>query len=140
MSDPIAVPESLDDLVYQLEELKRLLSLEFDAIRQRASTELMELAQEKQRVIDNIGNSLTAMSQAQRSVIRDQADDNAKRVRILIRECASANITNGCVIESAQTFTSSLLDILRGRAPGERTYTAAGRLGDSQNSSAFIRV
>lgn len=127
-------------LLEQLEELKALLEREFDAIRERNTADLATLTAAKQSLVDTISNTAAKMGDTLADHVEKNTSASAKNIRALITHCSKANKTNGCVIESSQSFTTSLLDVLRGRAPGERTYTARGRLGAGQNSNAFVRV
>lgn len=53
-------------------------------------------------------------------------------LKALITRCAQANQTNGAAVAANREFTQSLLDILRGRPPGERLYEASGKVSRAQ--------
>ncbi len=129
-------------LVMLLGDLESLLDREYDAIRQRDIAQLDKLTNDKQALVDDINRTAAAMGDTLRDLLGDNPSPatSGNEIRDAITRCAQANKTNGCAIESSQSFTSSLLDVLRGRAPGERTYTASGRLGTSRGASAFVRV
>jgi flagellar biosynthesis/type III secretory pathway chaperone len=137
-----ADPKRGTHLLALLGELESLLDREYDVIRTREIAQLDTLTNDKQALVDDIKRTAAAMGDGLKDLL---GDDRAsvtygRAIRSAIARCAKANKTNGCAIESSQSFTSSLLDVLRGRAPGERTYTARGRLGASRSASAFVRV
>jgi flagellar biosynthesis/type III secretory pathway chaperone len=76
------------------------------------------------------------------ALINDKNSKDGQHLLELIQNCARANKTNGCAIKSSQSFTVSLLDILKGRSPRERVYTSRGRLGMNERSPSggFISV
>lgn len=133
-------PARIDELLTHLGELDSLLEHEYCAIRERDLIELESLTKAKQNLVDNINAMTARMGEALRELMNDGSSTHGNQIRTLITRCGQANKTNGCAIESSQSFTTSLLDILRGRLPGERIYTARGRLGASRGSSAFVRV
>ncbi len=137
-----ADPVGPDHLVGLLADLESLLDREYDAIRQRDLAQLDTLTGDKQALVDDINRAAAAMEESLKDLLGDNPSPSTSghEIRAAIARCAQANKTNGCAIESSQSFTSSLLDILRGRAPGERTYTARGRLGTTRRASAFVRV
>jgi len=135
-----AHPVGPDHLVELLGELESLLDREYDAIRQRDLAQLDALTDDKQGLVDDINRTAVAMGDTLKDLLGDNPSTSGREIRAAITRCAQANKTNGCAIESSQSFTSSLLDILRGRTPGERTYNARGRLGTSRGASAFLRV
>ena len=74
------------------------------------------------------------------ALLSDPDTSDVEELRALMHRAQHANRVNGAAIESSQLFTSSLLDILRGRVPGERTYTARGRLGVQAESMPLVSV
>jgi flagellar biosynthesis/type III secretory pathway chaperone len=135
-------PSRPDSLLGLLGDLESLLDREYDAIRQRDLAQLDKLTEDKQTLVDDINRTAAAMGDTLQDLLGDSPSPttSGNEIRAAIARCAQANKTNGCAIESSQSFTSSLLDVLRGRAPSERTYTASGRLGTSRGASAFVRV
>lgn len=124
-------------LIAQLHELEVVLEHEYNAIRERDLVQVELLTKEKQGFVDNLNRTAAAMGNALDDLLTDEVSLTAIKIRTSISACAKANKTNGCAIESSQSFTTSLLDVLRGKLPGERTYTARGRLGADAGSSAF---
>ncbi len=129
-----------DQLIAQLGELETVLEREYNAIRERDIAAVESLTLEKQDFVDDLNRTAAAMGGALEAILADDASLPANKIRTAIAACAKANKTNGCAIESSQSFTTSLLDVLRGKLPGGRTYTARGRLGSDAASSAFGRV
>ncbi len=131
-----------EQLLTQLGELETLLGREYDAIRAHDLSSMGSITRAKQTLVDDINDTATAMGSALADLISGNCATSISgmEIRTLITRCQQANSTNGGAIESSQSFTTSLLDILCGRIPGERTYTAGGRLDASCGSSAFVRV
>ena len=129
-----------DQLITQLGELEAVLEREYNAIRQRDIVAVESLTQEKQGFVDELNRTAAAMGEALETLLAEDSSLTANKIRTAIAACAKANKTNGCAIESSQSFTASLLDVLLGKLPGGRTYTARGRLGTDAGSSAFGRV
>lgn len=129
-------------LVQQLAELEALLAEEYDAIRARDLARLEMITRDKQFLVDGINLTSTAMGTTLAGLISgdDSPAASGNRIRALLTRCQRANRTNGGAIETSHSFTTSLLDVLRGRVPGERTYTARGRLGSCTETSAFVHV
>ncbi len=131
----------LDRLIARLGELESLLDREYQAIRQRDLVELDSLARDKQTHVDGINLIVANLGGTFETLFSDKSSIAGNQLRTLITRCGQANKTNGCAIESVQSFTTALLDVLHGRIPGERTYTAYGRLGASRaTAGAFVRV
>ena len=133
---------TVEKLIELLENLESLLGREFQAILNRERDTLTTLTDAKQGTVDDITLAMRDLDDEVRELINDRNSPTGRRLIDLIRLCANANKTNGCAIESSQSFTVSLLDILKGRAPGERVYTSRGRLGlnERTTSSGFISV
>ncbi len=138
MSSPDAKSVALAELEARLLELTSLLAAEHDAVRGRNIDELTRIADAKQNLVTRI--DAAARSDAIGALLTDPDAAGAEELRALMRGAQQANRINGAAIESSQLFTSSLLDILRGRAPGERTYTARGRLGVQAESIPLASV
>lgn len=127
------------ELEARLLELSSLLAAEYDAIRQRDTEQLTRIAHDKQQLVERI--NAAARSADVRALLETDRDTEAgQHLHALMTHAQQANRTNGAAIESSQLFTSSLLDILRGRVPGERTYTARGRLGVQAESMPLASV
>ncbi|MFT4585696.1 MAG: flagellar biosynthesis/type III secretory pathway chaperone [Gammaproteobacteria bacterium] len=133
---------AVDSAIERLTRLELLLQEEFAALRDRKSETIQSLSEVKQALVDEINASFIQHGDEIEQCINDKASIKSGELQKLIRSCAKLNTTNGCAIESSQSFTTALLDVLRGRIPGERTYTANGRLGlaDRPDSAGFIRV
>ncbi|MFT4561035.1 MAG: flagellar biosynthesis/type III secretory pathway chaperone [Gammaproteobacteria bacterium] len=132
----------IDHTIERLKRLESLLEKEFAALKNREREKIHVLSEAKQTLVDEINASFNQHGDVIEQCINDKASSKGRELQELIRVCAKSNKTNGCAIESSQTFTTALLDVLRGRIPGERTYTASGRLGiaDRPESSGFISV
>ncbi len=127
------------ELEARLLELSSLLAVEYDAIRQRDTDQLTRLALDKQQLVERI--NAASRNTDVRALLEDEQDPEAgQHLLALMTHAQQANRTNGAAIESSQLFTSSLLDILRGRVPGERTYTSRGRLGVQAETMTLVRV
>lgn len=126
------------ELEARLLELTSLLEAEYDAIRTRDTGELAKLAEAKQVLVASI--DAVARSADVGTLLADADHGDNAALRELMQRAQQANRINGAAIESSQLFTSSLLDILRGRVPGERTYTARGRLGVQTESMPLASV
>lgn len=126
------------ELEARLLELTSLLAAEYDAIRERNTDVLARIADDKQTLVARI--DAAARNADISSLLADPDARGAEELRALMRGAQHANRVNGAAIESSQLFTSSLLDILRGRVPGERTYTARGRLGVQAESMPLASV
>jgi len=139
------VSDSADQALYRAElearllELKSLLETEYDAIRERDTEIIVRIADEKQTLVERINAAMLINSDALQTLI-DNPDSAGQNILSLLADCQQANQVNGAAIESSQSFTASLLDILRGRLPGNRTYTARGRLGEQSESGTLVRV
>ena len=145
MTDPRAAAANSRDaerLITQLRELDRLLGEEYAAIRKRDTGQLEALTQEKEALVIEIDNTVARMGDGLNALIGKSARPSPAgiTVRKLIASCQRANKTNGGALETSQSFTNSLLDLLRGQTPGQRTYTADGRLGAGSSSSAVVRI
>lgn len=138
MSSPTAKSLAHAELEARLLELTSLLAAEHDAVRERNMDELTRIADAKQTLVANI--DAAARSADTSALLADPDAPGAEELRALMRRAQQANRVNGAAIESSQLFTSSLLDILRGRVPGERTYTARGRLGVQAESMPLASV
>lgn len=140
VSDP--EPAAIDTLIVCLDDLESLLQREYEAIRARDLELLGSVTRDKQTLVDQINRTASTLGDTLAEIVAEQASrsPSGQKIRALIGRCQQANKTNGGAIESSQAFTVSLLDVLRGRVPGERTYTARGRLGASSGSSAFLRA
>lgn len=125
------------ELEARLLELTSLLEAEYDAIRERDTGELARIADAKQSLVERIN---AAAGAADVTTLLDERNPAGEHLHTLMVRCAQANRINGAAIESSQSFTTSLLDILRGRVPGERTYTSRGRLGAQIEAATLVRV
>ncbi len=126
------------ELEARLLELTSLLAVEYDAIRQRDTEQLTRIADDKQQLVERI--NAASLSADVRALLDDPDTEAGRHLLALMTNAQQANRTNGAAIESSQLFTSSLLDILRGRVPGERTYTSRGRLGVQAETMTLVRV
>ena len=132
--------ERTGQLIAQLNEFEAVLEREYAAIRQRDVGQIESLTQDKQSFIEDINRTAAEMGEALNDLLKKESSTVSKLVRGLIERCAKANRTNGCAIESSKSFTTTLLDILHGKVPGERTYTARGRLGANAGSNLVGHV
>jgi len=122
----------------RLSELSELLQNEYDAIRERDLERITALSIAKQDLVDRINETMSRESADPADLLSAVGGDD--ELSALLAECRHANRVNGAAIESSQSFTTALLDILRGHFPGQRTYTARGRLGPSTRSGTLVRV
>ncbi len=128
------------ELEARLLELTSLLAAEYDAIRERDTGELARIAEAKQSLVARIDAAARSTDISALLGDPEAGGAEAEELRVLMHRAQQANRVNGAAIESSQLFTSSLLDILRGRVPGERTYTARGRLGVQAESIPLASV
>jgi flagellar biosynthesis/type III secretory pathway chaperone len=126
------------ELEARLLELTSLLAVEYDAIRERDMEQLAHIARDKQLLVESI--DVAARSADVSALLTDPDAPAGQQLHALLSRAQQANRTNGAAIESSQLFTTSLLDILRGRAPGERTYTSRGRLGAQAETMTLVRI
>lgn len=123
----------------QLRELGELLAAEFEAIRSRDADAITGFATTKQALVGQIDVSVASLGSSLDALIDDpQAFSNGLEIIELMRQCKNANRVNGAAIESSQTFAGALLDIMRGRTPGDAIYTANGRLGRGLGTNASL--
>ena len=122
MSETTAQGIARAELEARLLELTSLLAVEYDDIRERDMEQL------------------AARSADVSALLTDPDAPAGQQLHALLSRAQQANRTNGAAIESSQLFTTSLLDILRGRAPGERTYTSRGRLGAQAETMTLVRI
>jgi flagellar biosynthesis/type III secretory pathway chaperone len=129
-------------LIELLTSLESVLASEFQAIHGREREKLATLTDAKQILVDDINVAMRDMHNEVQALINDKNSKDGQHLLELIQNCARANKTNGCAIKSSQSFTVSLLDILKGRSPRERVYTSRGRLGMNERSPSggFISV
>ena len=126
------------ELEAHLLELTSLLAAEYDAIRARDTEQLTRLARDKQLLVETI--DATSRSADISALLADPDAHAARHLQTLMSRVQQANRVNGAAIDSCQVFTISLLDILRGRVPGERTYTSRGRLGAEAETMTLVRI
>ena len=138
MTTPNTKSVARAELEARLLELTSLLASEYDAIRERDTEQLARLADDKHALVARI--DAAARSADVSALLSDPDTSDVEELRALMHRAQHANRVNGAAIESSQLFTSSLLDILRGRVPGERTYTARGRLGVQAESMPLVSV
>ena len=138
MSETTAKGIARAELEAHLLELTSLLAMEYDAIRERDTEQLTRIARDKQLLVESI--DATSRSADISALLADPDAHAARHLHALMSQVQQANRVNGAAIESSQLFTISLLDILRGRVPGERTYTSRGRLGVQAETATLVRI
>ncbi|MGH8597627.1 MAG: flagellar export chaperone FlgN, partial [Gammaproteobacteria bacterium] len=103
-----------------LSEFDAVLAAEYEALRERDSERLDDLVEAKHRLTDELEHFAPAVRELR---TQNQEHDDWRLVRDLLARCALANRTNGAAIDASRCFVTSMLDLLTGRHPGERTYT-----------------
>lgn len=122
-----------------LRDFDAVLASEYEAVRQRDAVKLESAVAEKLRLAGDL-ERLTPQVQppADGSDPRDR--EQWSQIQTLLGRCALANRTNGAAIDASRCFITSMLDLLSGRRPNERTYTAAGRLSRESAAVRYERV
>jgi flagellar biosynthesis/type III secretory pathway chaperone len=136
--DNVTRRNAMQTLEAHLRDLVELLQTEYNAIRERDSGGIAMLSDAKQELVDSI-NALVTTTDAN-DLLTAVAADGASDIIALLEQCRHANRVNGAAIETSQTFAAAMLDILRGRSPGQRIYTARGRFGMSSETSTLVVV
>ena len=137
-SDPGAA--ALEALTHDLYKLQALLAEEYEAIRSRKAERIESIAQSKHALVGELNRLAQAASAHISQVLGDTTNSDGATVRELLNDCELANRRNGQAIETSQSFTRNLLDIFRGRRPGQGTYTADGKPGDTNDGGTLFRI
>jgi len=139
------------------QDLLSVLLREREALGQRALEAIQEMAERKDRLIQQ----LEGLSSHQNALLRQAGIDpqGAKlevelramgvrsvaeqwsALRSLLKDCQRENQINGGIIEISRRFAEQVLDILRGTAPDARLYgpsgeTKTGRTGKGPIATA----
>ena len=124
-----------------LVDFDRVLSGEYEALRQRDTDGLEAAVVEKQQLVSaiSVASSQCTLPPADAELAPEESEEWAQ-IRALLARCALANRTNGAAIDASRNFVTSLLDLICGHQPGERLYNARGRVGDTGRSRAWDRV
>lgn len=135
MSPPPA--DARKALLALLVQFNDLLSEEYEALLSRHAETLEACVARKQTLTAQIENAARACDFAARE---RETDEEARRewarIETLLAECALANRKNGAAVQSSRNLVGALLDIVRGKVPGERLYDARGRAGTSGYAAA----
>lgn len=123
-----------------LQDFDAALASEYDALRKRDPERLRLTVETKQRLAGDL-EQLAPHVKAPSDAAAD-AEDLAQwdEIQRLLSRCALANRSNGAAIEASRAFVNSMLDLMTGRRPGERTYTASGRMETGGSRLRYERV
>ena len=122
-----------------LRDFDAALASEYEAVRQRDAVRLESAVAEKLRLAGDL-ERLTPQVQPPAAESDPRDREQWSQIQALLGRCALANRTNGAAIDASRCFMTSMLDLLSGRRPNERTYTAAGRLSRESAAVRFERV
>jgi flagellar biosynthesis/type III secretory pathway chaperone len=123
-----------------LQNFDAALAAENDALRRRDPEGLRLTVEAKQRLAGDLEQLAPHVKAPDGSdaEARDLAQWN--EIQHLLSRCALVNRTNGAAIEASRAFVNSLLDLMIGRRPVERTYTASGRMETGGSQLRYERV
>lgn len=128
MSTPPA--EARQALLALLVQFNGLLIEEYEALLGRRAEALEACVARKQGLTAAIETAARACDFTARERETDaEARREWARIETLLTECALANRKNGAAVQSSRNVVGALLDIVRGKVPGERLYDARGRAG-----------
>ncbi|MGE3390489.1 MAG: flagellar export chaperone FlgN [Gammaproteobacteria bacterium] len=138
-SDPMGDAQPRHQLHALLKDFDAALASEYEAVRQRDTARLEAAVAEKLRLAGDL-ERLTPQVQPPTTAGDPREREQWAQIQALLGRCALANRTNGAAIDASRSFMTSMLDLLSGRRPNERTYTAAGRLSRETAAVRFERV
>lgn len=124
--------DAREALLALLVEFNRLLLDEYAALLERNADVIEACANRKQQLTTAIEDAASGCDFAARTrETGPKSKEDWARIESLLAECALANRKNGAAVQSSRNLVGALLDIVKGRVPGERLYDARGRAGAS---------
>ena len=119
-------------LLALLVDFSRLLIEEYEALLGRQAGIIEACARRKQDLTAAIEVAARDCDFAGRKHdTSPEARQEWSRIEAMLNDCAIANRKNGAAVQASRQVVGALLDIMRGKVPGERLYDARGRAGAS---------
>ena len=129
---PTTPADARQALLALLVDFNRLLLEEYTALLERKAEAIEACAARKQQLTAAIEDAAKGCDFAARARDTDaSARQQWAQIETLLNECALANRKNGAAVQSSRNLVGALLDIVKGKVPGERLYNARGRAGAS---------
>jgi flagellar biosynthesis/type III secretory pathway chaperone len=134
---PTTPADARQALLALLVEFNRLLLDEYAALLERNAEAIEACAVRKQQLTAAIEDAASSCDFASREITTDgSARQEWAQIETLLNQCALANRKNGAAVQSSRNLVGALLDIVKGKVPGERLYDARGRAGASNYAAA----
>lgn len=130
-------------LIWQARELQALLLRERSALEERASTDLLEVAECKQACLQslesNIAHQAHFLERPPRKACGQQLQGSNlpaqsrtflalwAELDTVLRQCRHQNSANGELIRALRCHTSGMLSLIQGTLPGNDIYDGSGR-------------
>jgi len=145
MATPSALSSSITQAIELLESLNTLLMVERTALKDRDTTNIKSVLEQKTGLLKELETNATQRSQllAQSGFDGDEQGMNAYLETLpvtasaLINQwhvlkdkllsCKEANQINGSIVNRSRAQVESLLNIMRGQSGEQKIYTGAGK-------------
>ncbi len=129
----------LVELEALLTRFEDALAREYDALRTRDAVALDDAIAAKTTLAQSLEQTArrAGLSGDHDPVPQTPAWD---AIRERLQRCQQANRRNGAAIDASRGFVNSMIDILSGSGPSERTYDARGRLDQHGTRKAYTSV
>ena len=126
-----------------LESLSQLLNDEYGAIKAGDIENLELLLEQKDELLKNI-EGISKRVEPSLAVLQNVDDQNDDDLPEYVQQtienlvsCQTQNRINGSSIEANRRFSDSLLTVLTGREPEQKTYASNGTCADTHSAFAI---